>query len=638
MKNRFFMKFLIFCIGVLSVPLLTASRPGESAEQTPSLPIYRNTAYSFEERAADLVSRLTPEEKESLLGNNMAAIPRLGIGAYNLWSEALHGVLGGANPAVGLPAPTSFPNSVALGASWDPDLMQREAAAIADEARAIFATGTKGLTYWSPVVEPVRDPRWGRTGETFGEDPFLVSRIAAGFVRGMMGRDPQYLKAVPTAKHYFANNSEFDRHVSSSDMDSRDMREFYLASYKTLIEEERLPSIMSSYNAVNGVPTSASRLYLDTIARRTYGLKGYITGDCAAIEDIFTGHYYVKTAEEAVAMGLKAGVDNDCGSVYQRYTLSALEKGLITMADIDRALLNVFTIRMRTGELDPPARVPYALYQPHVVNSPAHQLLAREVATRTPVLLKNEPVGMDGKKLLPLNPSGLKKIALIGPQADEVELGPYSGRPAPENMISPLEGIRQYLEENGFSVEILHSSGGNTSSKSNLLYVSAFEVKKVDGTLIHYNATQYSAASKGITVGSGMGSLEQVRTIDDGSWTAYENVDLTQVDSLGIHLNIPTEGGIVEVRVGSPDGNLITTLHATVAAGARSGGVYGAGSMMWVKANRLGYNGPQTLIWCLKHLKTKRLMLRPLRWLARPMWPLYLSELMKRRPRKRQTV
>jgi beta-glucosidase-like glycosyl hydrolase len=207
--------------------------------------------------------------------------------------------------------------------------MQREATAISDEARALNSPVIAGLTYWSPVVEPVRDPRWGRTGESYGEDPFLVAQIAGGFVRGMMGNDANYLKTVPCGKHYFANNSEFDRHVSSSNMDSRDMREFYLIPYKKLIEEDYLPSIMSSYNAVNGVPTSASKLYLDTIARRTYGLKGYITGDCAAIEDIYTGHYYVKTAAEATAQGLKAGVDIDCGSVYQVSALDALGKALL---------------------------------------------------------------------------------------------------------------------------------------------------------------------------------------------------------------------------------------------------------------------------------------------------------------------
>lgn len=582
-------RILILLLGGLAV---SAFFPGPEGTLKP---IYQNTTYSFEERAADLVSRLTLEEKQSQLGNNMAAIPRLGIKSYNVWSEALHGVLAGGNQSVGLLGPSSFPNSVALGSAWDPDLMEREASAIADEARAFFATGTKGLTFWSPVVEPIRDPRWGRTGESYGEDPFLVSEIGGGFVRGLMGDDPDYLKAVPCAKHYFANNSEFDRHVSSSNMDGRDMREFYLAPYKKLIEEDNLPSIMSSYNAVNGVPTSASKLYLDTLARRTWGMNGYVTGDCAAIEDIYTGHYYVKTAEEATAAGLKAGVDSDCGSVYQRSAISALEKGLITMADIDRALVNMFTIRMRTGEFDPASKVPYALYQTNMVNSPANRALAYEVATKTPVLLKNTVSQKTNKKALPIQLENIKKIALIGPQAEDVELGPYSGRPAPESMISPLAGIQKYIKDRNLTTEVVHSSGANTSSKSNLLYVVGFEIKKTNGASTKHDATKYTSSSKGITVGSGMGSVDQVRTIDDGSWTAYENIDLTDIDSIGINLNIPTKGGIVEVRVGGPDGNLLATMNATVAAGARAGGVYGAGSWMYIKSNRLGYNGPQTL-------------------------------------------
>lgn len=599
MKKLTSRKILPFT-GIIIAIFLMASKPGANNESVSKVPIYLNTSYSFEERAADLVSRLTLEEKESLLGNNMAPVPRLGIQSYNVWSEALHGVLTFANPSVGLEGPTSFPNSVALGSAWDPDLIQREASAIADEARAIYATGTKGLTFWSPVVEPIRDPRWGRTGETYGEDPFLVSQIAAGFVKGMVGDDPNYLKTVPCAKHYFANNSEFDRHVSSSDMDSRDMREFYLTPYKKLIEEDNLPSIMSSYNAVNSVPTSASKFYLDTIARRTYGLKGYITGDCAAILDIYTGHYYVETAEEATAEGLKAGVDCDCGSVYQASAIEALNQGLLTMAEIDQALLNIFTIRMRTGEFDPPSKDPYALYQTNMVNSPANRELAREIATKTPVLLKNKEVSNTAQKALPLNPAGLKKIALIGPQADEVELGPYSGRPEESNMISPLAGITKYIKEKGLSTEIVHSSGGNTDSKSNLLYVAAFELYKPAGGVAKFDATKYTAASEGITVGSGMGSLEQIRTINDGSWTAYENIDLANVDSMGLFVNIPTDGGIIEVRVGSSDGNLIANLNATVAAGRRAGGVYGAGSLMKVKVNKLGVTEPQTLYLCYK--------------------------------------
>ena len=595
MKNKFLIKSIIAFVGIFVIFLTTAYGPGVSNGTVSKVPIYLNTAYSFEERAADLVSRLTLEEKESLLGNNMPAIPRLGIKPLNVWSEALHGILTSANPSAGLDAPTSFPNSVALGSAWDPYLIQREAAAISDEARAINNTDTKGLTYWSPVVEPVRDPRWGRTGESYGEDPFLVSQIAGGFVRGMVGDDPRYLKTVPSAKHYFANNSEFDRHVSSSNMDGRDMREFYLLPYKFLIENDNLPSIMSSYNAVNGVPTSASKLYIDTIARRTYGLKGYITGDCAAIDDIYSGHYYVKTAAEAAAQGLRAGVDSDCGSVYQQFAIDALNKGLITIADIDRALLHIFTVRMRTGEFDPPAKVPYSQFLANLVNSPANRALAKEIATKTPVLLKNSLVAKTNRKALPLNGASLSKIALIGPQVDKVELGPYSGRPAQENMISPLAGIKKYISEKGFTTEVFTSSGAETTNKSNLLYVVGFELKKTDGSIAKFDATKYSSASKGITVGSGMGTVEQVRTIDDGSWTAYDNIDVTGLDTIGINLNVPVDGGLVEVRVDSPDGNLLTTLNATVAAGARSGGVYGAGSLMKVKVNKLGLTGPHTL-------------------------------------------
>lgn len=578
-------------MNILSLLLLLIS-PFVIEDETP---IYQNTNYSYEERAVDLVSRLTLEEKESLLGNNMAAVPRLGVRQYNVWSEALHGVLAGANPSVGLQGPTSYPNSVATGSSWDPDLLVREAAAIADEARAIFQTGTKGLTFWSPVVEPIRDPRWGRTGESYGEDPFLSAVMSSAYVRGLMGDDPDYLKAVPCAKHYFANNSEFDRHVSSSNMDSRDMREFYLYPYKELIENDDLPSIMSSYNAVNGVPTSASTLYLDTIARRTYGMKGYVTGDCAAIEDIYTGHYYVETAEEATAAGLKAGVDSDCGSIYQRAAINALNQGLITMADIDRALVNVFTIRLRTGEFDPEPKVPYALYPASTVNAERYQALAEEVATKTPVLLKDEIVSGTNQKALPIKASGIKSIALIGPQADDVELGPYSGRPEESSRISPYKGISDYLAARNPEVKVTLASGGSTKSKSNLLYVAYFELHKTDGTVTRHDATKFSACSEGVTVGSGMGTEEQVRSIDDGSWTAYENIDLMNVEKITIGVNIPTEGGIIEAHVDSPSGNLVSTLEATKASGKPVGGVYGASTPMEARVLRLGVNELKTL-------------------------------------------
>ena len=371
-------------------------------------PIYLNTAYSFKERAADLVSRMTPEEKQSQLGNTMPPIPRLGVNHYDVWGEALHGIMGRNNNS-GMTA-TSFPNSVAVGATWDPELIKRETSVISDEARGFNHDLIFTLTYWSPVIEPARDPRWGRTAETFGEDPFLVSQIGKGFIQGLMGDDPTYLKTVPCGKHYFANNTEFNRHSGSANMDDRDMREFYLLPYRTLIREDKLPAIMTAYSAVNGVPVSASKFLVDTIARKTYGMDGYVTGDCGAIDDMVRGHHYAKSNEEAAALGIKSGVDTDCGGVYQTSALKALKQGILTEGEIDKALVNIFTIRMRMGEFDPAEIVPYAGIKPGIINDPSHNNLAVEIATKTPVLLKNSVIAKTGEKALPIDLKQLKRL------------------------------------------------------------------------------------------------------------------------------------------------------------------------------------------------------------------------------------
>jgi len=552
-------------------------------------PVYLNTAYSFEERAADLVSRMTIEEKQSLLGNAMPAVPRLGINAYNVWGEALHGVASYFNPNSG--PSTSFPNSVALGSAWDPVLMERETSVISEEARGFNSDTISGLTYWSPVVEPVRDPRWGRTGESFGEDPFLISRIAGGFIRGLMGDDPTYLKAVPCGKHYFANNSEFNRHISSSDMDDRDMREYYVAPYKKLIEKDNLPSIMSCYNAVNGVPVTASKYLIDTIARKTYGLNGYVTGDCGAVGDIHTGHLYAESDAEAAAMGLKAGVDTDCGSIYQTSTIDALNKGLITEANIDLALVNMFTIRMRIGEFDPPSEVPYASISPDIINSPEHVALAVEVAEKTPVLLKN--VMVTDKRVLPLNADELNKIAVIGPQADKVELGPYSGQTLESNMITPLTGIKNLLESKELTTEIVYSEGGNTTSMSNMFNIFWFEVVKKDGSVERYDATNFQASATGITAGSGLTPEESVKSINDGDWTLYRNVNISNIESINLNLSIPGDGGSIEVRIGSPTGNLLASLKAEGGQGIASAFM---SQTLTTTVNNAGLTGNQTLV------------------------------------------
>jgi beta-glucosidase len=554
------------CLFVLLLILLIISVNGCKSDSP--TPVYLDTSYSFEERAADLVSRFTIEEKQSLLGNTMAAVPRLGVNTYYVWGEALHGVVPMFNPYAG--EATSFPSSAALSASWDPELMELEAKAISDEARAFNNPLIANLTYWSPVVEPMRDPRWGRTAETYGEDPFLISRIGSGFVRGMMGDDPVYLKTVPCGKHYFANNSEFNRHVSSSDMDERDMREFYLLPYKNLIEKDKLPSIMTCYNAVNGIPMSANKYLVDTIARKTFGLNGYITGDCGAIQDIQTGHLYVKTAAEATACGLKSGVDTDCGSVYQTSAIEALNKGLITEDDIDLALVNMFTVRMRLGEFDPDSSVPYSSIDTSVVNSPEHAALAAEVAKKTPVLLKNNLVKNSDKSILPLNMSELKKIALIGPQADKVELGPYSGTPLEKNKVTPLEGLRSLLETKGASTEVVYLEGANTVSNSNLFNIYWFEVVRKDGSIIRYDAGQPSETSKGIIISSGILPQKSVKSIKDGDWTSYRNVNISDIESVNLNISIPGDGGYVEFRLGSPAGELLATVDANGSEGMYS--------------------------------------------------------------------
>jgi beta-glucosidase-like glycosyl hydrolase len=593
-------KIARICFLILAWIAIMAFMPGSKDSKSP---IYLDTAYSFQERAADLVSRMTPEEKQSLLGNTMPPVPRLGINAYDIWGEALHGVLGRTRNS-GMTA-TSFPNSVALGSAWDPALMKRETSVIADEARGFSYDVIYTLTYWSPVVEPVRDPRWGRTGESFGEDPFLISQIGAGFIQGLMGDDPVYLKAVPCGKHYFANNSEFNRHIGSSDMDERDMREFYLQPYRTLIEKDRLPAIMSAYNAVNGIPMSASKYFIDTVARKTYGLDGYITGDCGAISDIFTGHNYAKSNSEAAAMGLKSGVDTDCGSVFQTSALEAVKEGLITEADMDRALVNIFTIRMRIGEFDPKSKVPYTGIKPDIINDLSHNDLAVEVATKTPVLLKNNVVAKTGKKALPINADAVKKIAVIGPQADRVELGPYSGLPEPSFKITPLAGIKNYIELNKIKAEVAYNAGGNTSKTSEFFTLIRFSLVNKDGSVKDYDASKFDAAAQGIVIGSRQGQNATIRGINNGTWSSYNNIDIINVDSIRFSLNVSSpDGGIIEVRLGSATGNLIAS--AKISGASQGGGFGGFGRTRTVpaKLSTLGVTGPQTVVFVYRAAET----------------------------------
>lgn len=561
-----------------------------SGQSSNTLPLYLNTSYTFEERAVDLVSRLTPEEKQALLGNTMSPIPRLGINKYDVWGEALHGIVG-RNDNAGMTA-TSFPNSVAMGNTWDPELIQVSAEIIADEARGFNHERIFTLTYWSPVVEPARDPRWGRTAESYSEDPFLVSKLASGFVRGMMGDDPRYLKTVPTGKHYIANNTEYNRHTGNSKLDERDAREYYLSPYKALIEKEKLPSIMTAYNAVNGVPVSASIFLVDSIARKTYGLKGYVTGDCGAITDIYQGHHYLKDGMEATAAGLLAGVDTDCGGEYQAHALEAVEKGLIRMDHIDRALVNMMTIRMRLGEFDPPTIVPYSRIKPSIINDPGHNDLAMEIATKTPVLLKNEPVGNNQHKALPLESEKIRKIAVLGPHANRVELGDYSGPIEEHYSISHLQGLQDFIEQHDLPIELFHVEGANTSRRNDFLTLHGFTTVSTRGETMQYSATEHDEAAPGIIVAEHFGS-RSLQGIKDGDWILFRNMDITFLDSMRLEVRA-SHGGTIEVRVGAITGNMIASIEA------RDSSIDGLPPFsntpqLDVKVNKLGVTGPQDL-------------------------------------------
>jgi beta-glucosidase len=383
------------------------------------------------------------------MGNEAAAIERLGIPQYNWWNEALHGV---ARAGIA----TVFPQAIGLAATWNPDLIHRMAEAISDEGRAKHHESARdgvrdlytGLTFWSPNINIFRDPRWGRGQETYGEDPYLTSRLAVNFVQGMQGTDPDYLKTVATPKHFAVHSGpENERHTFDARVSQRDLRMTYLPAFKACIVEGKAYSIMGAYNRVNGEACCASPTLLQKILRDEWGFggptgsEGYVVSDCGAINDIYSGHHLVGSASEAAALAVKTGCDLECGCTYGipcHYGLldKAVKQGLLTEEDIDRSVKRLFMARFRLGMFDPPDQVPYAQIPFSVVDSPEHRELAREVARQSLVLLKNQ----DG--LLPLNTSDVNSIAVIGPNADEtlVLTGNYMGTPA--EPVSVLAGIK----------------------------------------------------------------------------------------------------------------------------------------------------------------------------------------------------
>jgi beta-glucosidase len=415
-------------------------------------PAYRDPSRSFEERAADLVARMTLDEKIAQLQNNAPAIPRLGVPAYEWWNEALHGVARAG-------AATVFPQAIGLAATFDPKLMHEVATAISDEARAkhheFVRRGQRGryqgLTFWSPNINIFRDPRWGRGQETYGEDPWLTGRMGVAFVTGLQGDDPKYTKVVATAKHYAVHSGpESTRHYFDVHPSERDLYETYLPAFRALVEEGHVDSVMGAYNRVNGDSASASPRLLQQILRDDWGFRGYVVSDCDSVDDIFTQHKIVATAAQASALALKAGLDLNCGTTYAALG-DAVREGLVTEADVDRSVRRLMLARFALGEFDPPESVPYAQIPYSVNQSPEHDALARRAARESIVLLKNDGV-------LPLSRERLETVAVIGPTADEIMslLGNYYGTPAAP--VTVLEGIRRAA---GAGTKVIYARGAD---------------------------------------------------------------------------------------------------------------------------------------------------------------------------------
>lgn len=411
--------------------------------QDPSLPL--------EERVNDLVSRFTLEEKVGLMIQYQTAVERLGVKAYKHGTEAAHGMawLGEA---------TGYPQPIGLGCTWDTELMQQIGSAIGDEARGFYKRNPEmnGLTLWAPTVDMERDPRWGRTEEAYGEDPVLAGKLAAALVKGIQGDHPKYLKAVATLKHFIGNNNEVGRGDKSVSLDPRNMREYYLKAFEIPFKEGGAQSMMTAYNAVNGVPANLLP-EVNEIVKREWGMDGFVVSDAFDVSGTVRDHGYLETHKEAVARSVKeGGIDSitDDGELIKQALHEALEGGLLAESDLDAALRNTFRVRFRLGEFDPEEDNPYAAIDESAIMKPEHAKLAREAAGKAVVLLKNE----DG--MLPLQADKLKKVAVIGPLGGIVYRDWYSG--SLPYAITPLQGIQEKLAAHGGKVVF---SGGTDRVK-----------------------------------------------------------------------------------------------------------------------------------------------------------------------------
>lgn len=425
--------------------LVTCAHPAQAQE------LYKNEKATTHERVTDLLSRLTVEEKISLLRATSPGIQRLDIPKYYHGNEALHGVVRPGRFTV-------FPQAIGFAATWNPTLVQRIATVISDEARARWNELDQGreqksqfsdlLTFWSPTVNMARDPRWGRTPETYGEDPYLSGIMGTAFVKGLQGDDVRYLKIVATPKHFAANNEEHNRFVCNPQISEKQLREYYLPAFEACVKDGKAASMMSAYNAINDVPCTLNPWLLTKVLRQDWGFKGYVVSDCGGPSLLVNAHKYVKTKEAAATLSIKAGLDLECGDdVYNLPLQNAYRQSMVTDADIDSAAYRVLTARMKLGLFDSGEQNPYTRISPSVIGSKEHQQVSLDAARQCIVLLKNQ------KNMLPLNEKRMKSIAVVGINAGSCEFGDYSGSPvmAP---VSIVEGIKNRV---GKDVKVVYA-------------------------------------------------------------------------------------------------------------------------------------------------------------------------------------
>jgi beta-glucosidase len=433
MKNK---RYLLILIGIV------ISNYSALCQQKQEYP-FQNATLPVDERVKDLVSRLTLQEKVLQLFNQAPAIDRLGIPAYNWWNECLHGVARAGKATV-------FPQAVGMAATFDQDLMFRIGTAISDEARAkhnYFVSNNArsiymGLTFWTPNINIFRDPRWGRGQETYGEDPYLTGRMAVNFIKGLQGDDPKYFKVIATAKHYAVHSGpEFSRHTDNMYINDRDLNETYLPAFKAAIREANVQSVMCAYNRFRDKPCCGSDILLNNILRNQFGFKGYVVSDCGAITDFYNkdSHHIVQTPSQAWGWSLSTGTDLNCEeskSFVEDHLDEAITKGMINMKDIDVSVSRLFKARFMLGMFDPDEMVSWTKIPMTVVGSKEHLDLSLEAAEKSLVLLKNDGI-------LPLK--NIKKIALIGPNANNPAIltGNYNG--VPVNPTTPLKAIKERL-------------------------------------------------------------------------------------------------------------------------------------------------------------------------------------------------